>query len=145
MASTSVRGNYEEGSSRRYLALGVASFAGVMLTIVGIFQVLQGIVAVANDHIFVTGLNYTYKFDVTGWGWAHIIIGAIGIAAGVGILADQTWARVAGIAVAGLSMISNFAFLPYYPLWSLVILAFDAFVIWALCTQIRDGGSRARY
>jgi len=135
MASTSFNGGYEE-STRRSLAFGVSSFAGIMLVTLAVFQIMQGIAAVANDKVYVRGLNYTYEFDVTTWGWIHIVVGAIGIATGIGILAAQTWGRIAGICVAVVAAVTNFAFLPYYPLWSIVIIAFSGFVIWALCTQV---------
>jgi hypothetical protein len=116
----------------------IASFAGIMLMVVAVFQVLEGIAAVAKDQVFVSGIDYVYKFDLTAWGWIHIIIGAIGIATAVGILMDQTWSYVVGIGIAGLSALANFGFLPYYPLWSLIVIAFDILVIWALCSQIAN-------
>jgi len=125
-----------EDSTKRMVAYGTTAFAGVMLATVGVFQVLEGISAVAKDDVYVSGLNYTYKLSVTSWGWIHILIGLVGIAVAIGILLGQTWGRIAGIAIAGLSALSNFAFLPYTPFWTLVIIAFDVFVIWALCTQL---------
>ena len=135
MASTPYNGSYEE-STRRSVTFGVTSFAGIMLVTLAVFQIMQGIAAVANDKVYVRGLSYTYEFDVTAWGWIHIVVGAIALATGIGILAGQTWGRIAGICVAVVVAVSNFAFLPYYPLWSIVIIAFSGFVIWALCVQV---------
>src|SRR5262245_37055182 len=111
-----------EDSTKRMVAYGTTAFAGVMLATVGVFQVLEGISAVAKDDVYVSGLNYTYKLSVTSWGWIHILIGLVGIAVAIGILLGQTWGRIAGIAIAGLSALSNFAFLPYTPFWTLVII-----------------------
>jgi len=138
MSNTSPRPGYDsdDTSGTGLLAYGVVTFAGVLLAMTSTFQLLEGIAAAANDTVYVRGLNYTYQFDVTAWGWIHIILGVIGIATGIGVLAGQTWARICGIAIAGLSMLANFAFMPYYPFWTIVIIVLDVFVIWALCHQI---------
>ena len=121
------------------VALGVTAFAGVMLAIVGLFQVLQGVAAIAEDEIFVSGFEYSYEIDLTTWGWIHAIVGAGAFAVAIGILAGQDWGRVAGIVLASLGCVSNFIFLPYFPWWSLAILAFNIAVIWALTMQFRRG------
>jgi hypothetical protein len=135
MSTTSSRRDFES-STRGAWALGGAAFAGVMLATLGAFQALQGIAAIADDDLYVRGINYVYKFDLTAWGWIHLIIGLIAVVAGVGILAQQAWANAVGLVIAFLSALSSFAFLPYYPFWSIVILAFDIFVVWALCAVV---------
>jgi hypothetical protein len=132
--------SYPANTTKQNFAYGIVAFAGALLTAMGVFQVIEGIAAVANDEVFVgrTGGSWAFKFDLTAWGWWHIIFGVIAVLVGIGILAGQTWANIAGIVVAFLSAISNFAFLPYYPLWSIVIIAFAGLVIWALCTQLTD-------
>jgi hypothetical protein len=117
-------------------SLGVSGFAGVMLATVAVFQIFEGIAAIANDNVYVAGLNYTYEFDITAWGWIHLILGIVALATGIGILMGQTWGLITGVVIAALSCLSNFAFLPYFPIWSMVIIAFNALVIWALCTQL---------
>ena len=120
-------------------AMTTAAFAGTMLMIVGAFQVLQGIAALAANTVYVSGVEYVYKLDMTSWGWIHIGIGAIAVATGIGVLAAQTWAYFVGIVLAVVASFTNFAFLPYYPIWSLVILAFNIAVIWALTSLlVRD-------
>ena len=114
------------------------TFAAVTLVTVSIFQILQAIAAIAEDEVFVTGINYAYAIDVTTWGWIHLTLGIIALAIGLGLLADQTWARVAGIVVAVLVALANFAWLPYYPLWSILVIAFSVLVIWALTTQMKE-------
>ncbi|MGW2095059.1 DUF7144 family membrane protein [Promicromonospora sukumoe] len=118
------------------LALGTSAFAGVMLIMVSVFQILQGIAATAAGTVYVTGAEYVFQLDVTTWGWIHIVVGAIALATGIGVLAGQTWAYVAGIVLAAVSALANFAFIPYYPFWTLLIIAFDVAVIWALSTLV---------
>ncbi|WP_244928092.1 hypothetical protein [Nocardioides sp. W7] len=134
--TTHATGRAYEKSTKGLVAVGATAFAGVMLATVAIFQILQGIAALAEDTVFVSGVEYTYEFDITTWGWIHLILGVIGLVTGIGILAGQTWALLLGVAIATLSAITNFAFLPYYPFWSIVVLTFDVFVIWALCSQV---------
>lgn len=124
------------------VALTTSAFAGTMLITVSIFQILQGIAAVARDTVYVTGLQYVYQLDVTSWGWIHIVVGAIALATGVGVLAAQPWAYMVGIALAVVASITNFAFLPYYPIWSTIVLALNVAVIWSLCTLLAQDDSR---
>ena len=132
--STTTRDDHA-GSSRGNSVEGSTFFAGMMLSILAVFQVFQGIGAIAGDDVYVRGLNYTFEFDLTTWGWIHLIVGLVALATGIGLTMGQSWASLVGLVIAFLSAVSSFAFLPYYPLWSLVILAFDVFVIWAICTQ----------
>jgi len=117
-------------------AFGVSIFAGVLLAMIGGFQILQGLSAVLKDDIFVTGVDYSYEIDLTGWGWITMVLGAIIVAVGVGVLKGQVWALSAGIGFAGISALGQFAFLPYYPFWSMIIIAMDVVIIWALAKEI---------
>lgn len=112
--------------------IGLAVFAGVMLMLVGIFHALAGLAAIIDDKYFVVGVNYAYEFDTTGWGWIHLILGVVVIAAGYGVFSGAAWARVVGITLASLSAIANFFFIPYQPVWALLIIALDVLVIAAL-------------
>jgi hypothetical protein len=136
MSNTSPDDRYDVDSTSGVMAFGVSTFAGVLLAVVSIFSIVQGIAAIGNDPVFVRGLSYTWEFDVTAWGWIHLLIGLVGLGTGIGILMGQTWGRIMGVFIAGLSMVSNFMFLPYYPFWSLAVIALDVAVIWALCSQI---------
>jgi hypothetical protein len=113
-------------------AIGFTAFAAFMLILIGIFHIISGIVAVAEDDLIVATSNYIFELDVTTWGWIHIIAGTVVLLAGFGILSGATWAIVVGIIVAMISMIANFLWIPYYPLWSILIIAIDIAVIWAL-------------
>lgn len=128
------RAEYEAPQESAW-ATGLSVFAGVMMLIVGSFQILDGIAAILHDKVYVTTPSYIYSFDLTAWGWIHLLIGALVAAVGVAILQGQTWGRLTGIGLVSLSMIANFLFIPYYPLWSLLIIALDIAVIWALASR----------
>jgi hypothetical protein len=115
-------------------ARGGLVFAATMLMIVGVFQFFQGIAAIAKGDFFVAGPNYLYSINTTGWGWIHLLIGALVAVTGYFVFTGADWARGAGIALAAFSALSQFFFLPYYPVWGLVIIAIDVFVIWSLAT-----------
>ncbi|MGW7284590.1 DUF7144 family membrane protein [Streptomyces sp. NPDC054847] len=120
------------------MASGLMVFAGVLLLIAGILDVLRGIMAIAEDEVFVNTQNYVFEFDLTTWGWLHLIIGALAIIVSIGLFKAAVWARVLGVALAGLLIIANFLSLPYYPIWSIVAIAMYTFVIWGLCTARKD-------
>ena len=122
-------------------AAGGTLFAAMMLVIIGCFQVLMGIEAIAKDKFFVVTQNYVYDLDTTAWGWIHVGIGALAVLTGVFLFGDAMWARALGIVIVSLSAIANFFFIPYYPLWSLLIIALDIYVIWALSSRRVPAGS----
>jgi hypothetical protein len=93
------------------------------------FKSLPGYTSVAHD--------YAYGWNLSGWGWANLVLGIVVVAAGVCVLLGQTWARWAGIVLAVISAIGTFLFLPIYPFWSIVVIAIDVFIIWALATARR--------
>ena len=119
-------------------AVGWACFAGVMLIMVGVFDIIQGIVALVDDEFFVISNGWVFEFDVTTWGWIKIILGIVLLASGVGIFSGNVLARTVGVILAGLTAIANFAWLPYYPIWSIIIIAVCIAVIWALTAHGRD-------
>lgn len=120
-------------STKQAWAGGLTSFAGVMLLLAGLLGVFRGIMAIAQDNVFVTTPNYVFKFDLTSWGWIHLVLGALAVIVSFGLFTPSMWARVAGVAIAGLVIIANFLSLPYYPVWSVVVIALSGFIIWALC------------
>lgn len=113
--------------------MGWTAAAAVLMTFGGIMAIFEGISAIAKDDIFVTTPNFTYAFSLTGWGWIHLILGALALVAGLALFTGATWARVTGVVLAGLGMISNFVWLPYAPIWSITLMIIYGFVIWALC------------
>ncbi|MEU1851433.1 hypothetical protein ABZ499_19685 [Streptomyces sp. NPDC019990] len=125
-------------TAKREWAVGVMVLGAVMLMIAGILGIMRGIAAIAEDDVFLATQNYVFEFDLTGWGWVHLILGAVAVAVSIGLFQASTWARVAGVAIAGLVIIANFLSLPYFPVWSVVMIAISGFIIWALCTVRKD-------
>jgi hypothetical protein len=123
-------------------AIGFAAFAAIMLLVIGVFQVIAGITAIAKDEtvIFANTADKSYwlHLDTTQWGWIHLILGIVIFLAGLGVLSGQIWARTVGVIIAGLAAIVNFAFIPIYPLWSILVIAICVAVIWALTAHGRD-------
>lgn len=121
-------------SERTGLGSGWLVFAGVLMIFGGLMTLFTGIAAIANDDVFLATRNYVFEFDLTGWGWIHLIMGVVITLAGAALFQGATWARVVGVGLAGLAMLANFLWIPYAPFWAIVLLALDAIVIWALCT-----------
>jgi hypothetical protein len=113
--------------------VGWVAFAGVMMTILGTFHVIQGLVAIFNDEYFlVSKSGLVVTADYTVWGWVHLLGGIVIIAAGVAVFAGQVWARAIGVLMATVSAVINIAFLSAYPIWSTIMITIDILVIWAL-------------
>lgn len=123
------------------LAHGVQTFAGILLVIAGVFQLIQSIAALVNDRYLVVLPNYVFSVDLTAWGWIHLVLGLVLAAVGTFLLLGQTWARVAGIVVASISALINFSWLPHSPLWSILVIAIDILVIWALASGSRESAA----
>ena len=120
------------------LAIGVTVTAAVILILGGVLHAMQGVVGLANNEFYVTTQNWIFKFDATTWGWVHILVGLLAIGTGIGLFYGAVWARTLGVIVAAVSVFANFVWLPYYPVWAILIIAFDFFVIWALTAHGRD-------
>jgi hypothetical protein len=118
--------------------VGFILFAAIMMIMSGVWQALAGLVAIFENEFYVATRSYLYELDATTWGWIHLVIGLIVALAGWGLLSGRTWARLVGITLAALSATANFLFIPYYPFWSLLIIALDIFVIWALVAHGRE-------
>jgi hypothetical protein len=116
-------------------AVGFIMFAAIMMIMVGVFQALQGLVAIFENDLYVATRNYIFQFAATTWGWIHLVLGLIVAFAGFGLLSGRTWARTAAIILAVLSATANFLFIPYYPFWSLLIITLNIFVIWAVAAH----------
>ncbi|NHT17959.1 hypothetical protein [Cellulomonas sp. IC4_254] len=123
---------------RSGLAVGMTVFAGTIMIMIGVMHVFQGIVALVNDTFYVAGEEWVLQLDVTSWGWVHLILGAVVALAGFFVFSGAVWARTIGVIMAVLSGLASFAWLPYYPVWALVVIALDVFVIWALTAHGRE-------
>ena len=104
----------------------------------GVFEALAGVVALFTNDFYVTTRHYVFEFDATSWGVIHLLLGALVAVAGFAVLSGKTWGRVFGIVLVGLSAVANFASVPYYPFWSLAVIALDVLVLWSLVVHGRD-------
>ncbi|WP_418962978.1 DUF7144 family membrane protein [Streptomyces lavendofoliae] len=116
-------------------ASGGVMFAGVLMMVEGVLGMLQGIAGIAEDDVYGRVGEYVFAFDVSAWGWIHLVLGLIVAAIGAGILSGAEWAKASGVALAALAVIANFIWLPYQPVWAIVSIAIGVFVIWALCAE----------
>ncbi len=115
--------------------------AGVLMILVGALGFLAGLAMVTKSAFFHFPAGYYYNWTTHGWGWTQLIIGAVVFAAGVCVMLGMVWARMVGVVLATLSAISSFLVLPFYPIWSIVLVAVDVFIIWALVSR----GRQSRY
>ena len=113
---------------------GISFFAGLLLILAGVFQALEALSAIVHDQYLVATPRYIYTFDLTAWGWIHLLIGLALVAIGICLLLGQGWALMAGIVIAGLSAVVNFTWLPYSPFWAILLIAVDLLIIWALAS-----------
>ena len=124
------------------VAHGIAVFAGVIMIVAGAFQAVEGLAGIVNDEYLVVLPNYFLAFDLTLWGWLHLLVGLALVAIGIFLIRGQTWARVAGMILAGISALLNFVWLPHSPWWSLLVIAIDILIIWALANYHRETASQ---
>ena len=124
--------------SRRVEGHGLIVFASVMLVIIGCFNLIYGIAAIAHSHVFVANAHYVFG-NLRTWGWITLIIGVLQLLAAAGVVMGNQLARWFAVAVLGLNAIDQMFFIPAYPFWSLVIIALDVVALYGLCVY----GSRA--
>jgi hypothetical protein len=135
MTSATIRSS---SAGRRIEGHGLLIFASVLLMVLGLFNLLDGIAAVASSHVFIGNAHYVVG-DLRTWGWVALIFGVLQVLAGVGVLTGNQFARWFGVAVVGLNAFGQFFFIPAYPFWSLTIIAVDMVALYALCVY----GSRS--
>ncbi|MET8687730.1 hypothetical protein ABZV77_26305 [Streptomyces sp. NPDC004732] len=126
----------EEPAAGR-LAVTTVVFSVCVLTIVGSYHAIAGFAAIIDDAFFVELDDYPYALDVTAWGWLHLIMGMIVLAAALTLLSGHLWSRAVGVVVAALSALECFFFVPFYPVWCVVMIALDVLVIWSLVRYAR--------
>ena len=123
---------HESGPPLSGWAVGGITFAATMMIMIGVFQVIAGLVAIIDDEFYVVTQNYTFDIDTSAWGWIHLILGILLLFAGYGLYSGATWGAAVAIVLAVLTAIENFFFIPYYPFWSLLVIALCVWVIWAM-------------
>jgi hypothetical protein len=124
----------KESVVKHVLTQGTSLGGTILLIAVGIREVVQSISALAGDEVIVTGIEYTYQFDVIAWGGVHLVLGVIAVASGIALFTGVAWARVGAVVICAVSILVNFLWLPYYPAGAVTIIALNAVVIWAVAT-----------
>lgn len=132
------------GESKAAWAAGGMVFAAVTMIMIGVWQVIEGIFGIATDQFYAEVSDYVFNVDTTAWGWVHLILGAITALVGFALFSGATWARILGITLASLALINNFLYLPFYPFWSLMIIALAVFSIWAMAVAPKPTGPEYR-
>ena len=123
---------YDTGPRPSAWAVGGLTFASTMMILIGVFQAFTGLGAIIDDDFFVVTQNYAFDLDVTAWGWIHLILGIVVAWAGYALWSGKLWAGIVALTLAMLSALANFFFIPYYPFWSILVIALNIWVIWAL-------------
>ena len=119
-------------------AIGWTWFAGLMMVMAGFWHGIAGLTAIIDDEFFVPTQNYILKFDVSTWGWIHLLVGIVIVLAGFALFRGAVWARTLGVIMALVSGLAAFAWLPYYPIWGIIIIIAAVAVIWSLTVHGRD-------
>lgn len=119
-------------------AIGYTVFAALMMLMLGVWWIIAGLAAIIDDEFFVVAGDWILKFDATAWGWIHLILGIVVLIASFGLYTGSVWGRTVGVILAVLSAVAAFGWLPYYPIWGILIIALAVAVIWALTAHGRD-------
>ena len=134
-------GTHPEVAERGGGGHGLVIFAAVLLGVVGLFNLLDGIAAIANSRVFVNNALYVAG-DLHSFGWLMAILGGLQVLTAVGVAAGSQGARWLGVLFVALNAIGQMFFIPAYPLWSLMIIAIDVVALYALC--VYGGKAQAR-
>jgi len=118
--------------------VGWGIFAATMMIIGGSLNAFYGLIAAVNDDWTVWTNRGSVYLDLSQWGWVHMVVGGLVVIAGLGVLTGNILARTVGVLIAGVSMLTNFFFMPAYPLWAITVIVIDALVIWALTAHGRE-------
>ena len=132
---TSLTTRSQSGAGRRHAegrGYGMVLFASILLLVISFFNMIYGIAAIANSHVFVANAHYVIG-DLRVWGWVTLIIAAVQLVAAGGVLMGNQLARWFAVAVVGLNAIDMMFFIPAYPFWALTIIAVDVVALWGLC------------
>jgi hypothetical protein len=138
MAQTSVPRTPHTRPPGALWARGGTIFAGILLFVDGMLSILKGIAGIISNNAYHRTGNYVYGYNVHAWGWLLLGMGVVVALAGLALLTSRSpWARFVAVGLACLSIFANFLWLPFQPIWAIISIAIDTFVIWALCTDRR--------
>jgi hypothetical protein len=119
-------------------AVGWTAFAGILMIMMGFWWIISGFVALLDSEFYVVTQRWILQFDVSTWGWIHLVLGIVILASGCGLFLGAVWARTVGVILAVFAGLVAFAWLPYYPVWAIIFIAISVAVIWALTVHGRD-------
>ena len=119
-------------------AIGWTAFAGILTIMMGFWWIITGFVALLDSEFYVVTLRWIFQFNISTWGWIHLILGIVIVASGFGLFLGAVWARIVGVILAALASLAAFAWLPYFPIWAIILIAVSVAVIWALTVHGRD-------
>ena len=122
---------------------GWITFAGILAITMGAYEAIMGLVAIFNDEYYLVGKNgLVVELDYTVWGWVHLLVGLVAVAAGLALMQGRSWGRMVVIVLAGLSALLNLGFLSAYPIWCTILIALDVIIIYALTVHWQDAMGR---
>jgi len=134
----------DESADQPTAWVGWIFFAGILMLLVGCFNVIAGVVALLKEDYFLVGpAGLMLGMDFTAWGWTYLIYGTVLTLAGFGIMVGQTWARVVAVVLAVVNALLNLTFLAAYPVWTMLIIVLDVIVVYALIVHGRETRSAA--
>ena len=119
-------------------AIGWTAFAGIMMILMGGWWIISGTIALLNDEFFAATGNWIFRFDVTTWGLIHLVVGIVTLGAGFYLFKGATWARTIGVIIAVVAGLTAFSWLPYYPIWAVLLIMVSVGVIYSLTALGRD-------
>ncbi|MDV7354646.1 hypothetical protein R4282_16750 [Rhodococcus oxybenzonivorans] len=132
----------DKSTDRQKIATHTMIGAAILLVTIGVLHIAQGIAAIGNDAVVTAGTEYTYEFDLTVWGWIHIVLGLLIALVGGALFRGGLWARTLTVTIAAASIVVNFLWLPHYPAWAILVIALDTAMIWAVMTAIPNSDWR---
>jgi hypothetical protein len=119
-------------------AIGWTAFAALLMIMMGFWWIISGSVALLDSTFYAVTQRWILQFDVSTWGWIHLVLGIVILASGCGLFLGAVWARIVGVILAVVAGLLAFAWLPYYPIWAILFIAISVAVIWALTVHGRD-------
>lgn len=119
-------------------AIGWTAFAAITMIMAGIFWAISGLVAILNDEFYVVTQRWIFELDISTWGWIHLILGIVIGVAGLFLFKGAVWARTVGVIIGVISAIIAFTWLPYYPVWAIILIVVSVAIIWSLTVHGRD-------
>lgn len=117
---------------------GWVVFAGVLMILAGALWAIQGLIAVFNDNLVIFGTEGALFLDITGWGWVHIVLGLLLLLSGILVLRGNLFGRTMAVVLVILSIIVNFIWLPVYPVWAVIVIILDVFILYAVMVHGRE-------